>query len=674
MAVEIPYTDRTSAAGRNPWWWVPSLYFAEGVPYVVVMTVAVIMFKRLGVGNAQIALYTSWLYLPYAIKPLWSPLVQRIGTRRSWVVVMQLLIAAGLACAALAIPLDSFLRWSLVALAAVAISSATHDVAADGFYLLALSGHQQAWFVGIRSTAYRAAMIFGQGLLVMLAGALETSTGLPTVEVEVRAVDQEPAHPTTDERPLDFARAELNRLATEFNSIDFAASVYSGMTVRAVPFLPTTTPDETGPQRILVAGQSHELSFRGRSAEEAQAIVDAVGEWNGYVHNVFAFGEPPPEEYDESAPVPNDIPPIWLDVLEAIIRDRFGPTESQPVENTHRVGDVAVVMMRLAKPVPPGEQQVVQFGRSSGDASFQVVEGERFVLTTENWNQPFAAAVQVDAKLDRHSQATFEVRSGNLRFAWTATFFVIAAAFVVFCAYHFVALPRPAADVAVVADSTGERITGFFEPFVDFFRKPGIIATLAFLLLYRFPEAQLVKLATPFLLDTRDAGGLSLTTGEVGFVYGTVGVIMLTLGGIIGGFVAARDGLRYWLWPMALAIHLPNLAFLFLAYVQPENIAVITAAVGVEQFGYGFGFTAYLLYCVYVARGKHETVHYALCTGAMALGMMIPGMWSGWLEELIGYQHFFVWIMLAMIPSLLAVAFITVDPQFGKKSGDEAPG
>ena len=175
--------NRTRMLGRGPWWWVPTLYFAEGVPYVVVMTVAVIMFKRLGVGNTQIALYTSWLYLPWAIKPLWSPLVQRIGTRRSWVVVMQLLVAAGLACAALSIPLISFLRWSLVALAASAICSATHDVAADGFYLLALSPHQQAWFVGIRSTAYRMAMIAGQGLLVMLAGALESSTGLPAVDI-----------------------------------------------------------------------------------------------------------------------------------------------------------------------------------------------------------------------------------------------------------------------------------------------------------------------------------------------------------------------------------------------------------------------------------------------------------------------------------------------------------
>jgi MFS transporter, PAT family, beta-lactamase induction signal transducer AmpG len=223
-------------------------------------------------------------------------------------------------------------------------------------------------------------------------------------------------------------------------------------------------------------------------------------------------------------------------------------------------------------------------------------------------------------------------------------------------------------------DSEYDALTGFAEPFFTFFRKPQIFVILAFLLLYRLPEAQLVKLATPFLLDAREVGGLALTTGEVGFVYGTVGVIMLTLGGIIGGFVAARDGLRRWLLPMAFIIHLPNAAFLFLAYAQPDNLWVITLAVGVEQFGYGFGFTAYLLYCIYVSRGQHETVHYALCTGCMALGMMIPGMWSGWLQELIGYQHLFIWIMLCAIPSLAVTLLVQVDAEFGRKNAEVASG
>ncbi len=628
MAVGADSAETQVATGRSPWWWVPSLYFAQGVPYVVVMTVAVIMFKRLGVGNAEIALYTSWLYLPYAIKPLWSPLVQRIGTRRGWVVVMQIFIAAGLACAAFSIPLDSFLRWSLVALAGVAICSATHDIAADGFYLLSLTSHQQAWFVGIRSTAYRAAMIFGQGLLVMLAGLLESSTGLPVVQIDARAVDREPT---------------------------------------AIAFAPESLiQSKAGDTQQIIIGDVSDLSFRGRPVADTKTAIDSVRQWN-VDHGFYKA----PEKAAVSTTTP-DKPPGWRVVLEDFLRRNFGPTQRATETTNDRAGDVLIVPMRLTKEVPQGEQQVVQFGRASGDASFQVAEGERFVVNHENWSQPFFAVVQVDSKLDRPSQATFDVRAGNLKLAWSITFFFVAASFVAFAIYHYFAMPRPAADISISADAANEGVVGFLVPFVDFFRKPRILAILAFLLLYRFPEAQLVKLATPFLLDTREAGGLGLTTGEVGFVYGTIGVIMLTLGGIIGGFVAARDGLRFWLWPMALAIHLPNLAFLFLAYAQPENLAVITAAVGVEQFGYGFGFTAYLLYCVYVARGEHETVHYALCTGLMALGMMIPGMWSGWLEELIGYQHFFVWIMLAMIPSLLAVIFIQVDPQFGKKSAHEA--
>lgn len=618
------FTNRRASEGRGPWWWVPSLYFAEGVPYVVVMTVAVIMFKRLGVGNSRIALYTSWLYLPYAIKPLWSPLVQRIGTRRSWVIVMQLLIAAGLACTAFAIPMENFLRWSLVALATVAISSATHDVAADGFYLLALSPHQQAWFVGIRSTAYRMAMIAGQGLLVMLAGALESSTGLPVVDVQVKAVDAAPA---------------------------------------AMALEPASFPavNEQGAQRVVVSNDNYQVSFHGRPTSEVKALKNAAHQWN-IKHGFY-------EEPEQSKPGAK-AKSKWVVSLEDFIRRWFGPKERSAGPAGDRAGDVAIVLLRLAKPVPPGEQLVVQFGQTAGDKSFTAIEGERFVVTEANWGQPFAAIVQVDAKLDHASEATFELRSGNLPLAWSVTFYVVSAGFLAFCIYHWIVMPRPAADILATTaeDATGSGLAGFLIPFRDFFRKPGIVAILAFLLLYRFPEAQLVKLTTPFLLDPREVGGLALTTGTVGFIYGTVGVVLLTLGGIIGGFVIARYGLGRCLWPMALAMHLPNLAFLYLAYALPTNKWLITAGVAVEQFGYGFGFTAYMLYCVYVATGKHQTVHYALCTGCMALGMMIPGMWSGWLQELIGYQHFFVWIMIAMIPSLVAVALIPVERDFGKKA------
>jgi PAT family beta-lactamase induction signal transducer AmpG len=170
-------------------------------------------------------------------------------------------------------------------------------------------------------------------------------------------------------------------------------------------------------------------------------------------------------------------------------------------------------------------------------------------------------------------------------------------------------------------------------------------------------------------LDGREVGGLGLTIGQVGFVYGTVGIIALTCGGLIGGMVVSRYGLKSWLWPMILIMHLPDLVFIYLANVQPNNLMVINLCVAVEQFGYGFGFTAYMLYMIYIARGQHSTAHYAICTGFMALGLMVPGMWSGWLQEIIGYRHFFVWVILATIPSFLVAAKIPLEADFGKRTG-----
>jgi PAT family beta-lactamase induction signal transducer AmpG len=210
----------------------------------------------------------------------------------------------------------------------------------------------------------------------------------------------------------------------------------------------------------------------------------------------------------------------------------------------------------------------------------------------------------------------------------------------------------------------------FLETFVSFFRKPQIGVVLAFLLLFRFAEAQLAKLAPPFLLDSTEAGGLALSTGEVGFAYGTIGVIMLTLGGLLGGFLAARHGLKHWLLWMVIAINLPNAVYIFLSTALPDNLLIVNVAIGIEQFGYGFGFAAYMLYMLYTSNGAHQTAHYAICTGFMALGMMIPGMFSGWLQELIGYQYFFVWVMVATIPSFVVAMLIPLDGSFGRKEAD----
>ena len=426
----------TEAEGiaRSPWSWVPTLYFAQGMPYVVAMTLSVIVYKNLGISNTDIALYTSWLYLPWVIKPLWSPVVDLFRTKRYWIIAMQLVVGAALALVALTLPLPHFFQLTLAVFWLLAFASATHDIAADGFYMLGLPQHAQAAFVGVRSTFYRIAMITGQGGIVYLAGTL---------------------------------------------------------------------------------------------------------------------------------------------------------------------------------------------GEHTGDA----------------------------------------------RLAWTIVFVVLALLFVILCAWHCRALPAPAHDRP--ARSGNNLFAEFAATFAAFFRRRDLISILAFLLLFRFGEAQALKLVAPFLLDPVAQGGLALDTARVGLVYGTVGVIALTLGGLLGGYAISRHGLRRWLWPMLLAMHLPNLAFVYLAFILPEDVVLIAAAIAIEQFGYGFGFAAYLLFMIMVADGDgnnpHQTAHYAICTGFMALGMMLPGMFSGWLQAQLGYQWFFIWVCIATLPSLVASAFVRIDPAFGRR-------
>ena len=425
--------NNTRETTRSPWAWIPTLYFAQGIPFVVVQQMSVIMYKRLGISNADIAFYTSLMYLPWVIKPLWSPFVDMFSTKRAWTVSNQFIIGILLAGVAFALSLPSFFTWSIVVFWVMAFSSATHDIAADGFYMHALDSHNQAAFVGVRSTFFRLATIAGSGLLVMLAGMLEST-------------------------------------------------------------------------------------------------------------------------------------------------------------------------------------------------------------------------------------------SNSVSVAWSITFGVVAGAFILLFTYHKMMLPHPESDKPTISDKAAGVWGGFVKMFVLFFKKKDIVSIIAFLLLYRFAEAQLVKLVAPFLLDPRDKGGLGLTTSDVGLVYGTVGIIALTLGGLLGGFVASRQGLKFWLWIMVLSIHLPDAMFVYLSQVQPENMFIISAAVAIEQFGYGFGFTAYMLYMIIIAEGQHKTAHYALCTGFMALGMMVPGMWSGDLQEYLGYKNFFLWVILATIPCFAVAALAKIDPSFGKKA------
>ena len=416
----------------SPWAWIPTLYFAQGLPYVAVMTISVIMYKRLGISNADLAFYTGWLSLPWVIKPLWSPFIDLIKTKRWWITTMQLLIGAGLAGIAFTVPTSYFFQLTLAVFWLLAFSSATHDIAADGFYMLGLSSHEQALFVGIRSTFYRIATIAGQGLLIMLAGRLETSTQ-------------------------------------------------------------------------------------------------------------------------------------------------------------------------------------------------------------------------------------------NIPFAWSITFMVLSGVFLALWGYHKFVLPRPHSDASTHQVSTSTLMHEFWATFVSFFRKEQAGIAILFMLLYRLPEAQLAKMSIPFLIDPIEQGGLGLTTEQIGWVQGTVGIIGLTLGGILGGIAVSHGGLKRWLWPMVWAISLPDIVYVYLSYVQPESLLLINTCVFIEQFGYGFGFTAYMLYLIYFANGEHKTAHYTICTAFMALGMMIPGMVAGWLQETMGYQHFFIWIMACTMATFGVTALLKIDPNFGKK-------
>lgn len=425
---------------RNPWLWIPTLYFAEGIPYFIVNNISVVMFKNMGMPNGMLALYTSLLYLPWVIKPLWSPFVDIIRTKRWWIISMQVLMSVAMMLLPFMLPKgDGALFASsplfyvtLLLFWITAFASATHDIAADGFYMLGLNSNKQAEFVGIRSTFYRLSSIFGQGVLVALAGLLDR-------------------------------------------------------------------------------------------------------------------------------------------------------------------------------------------------------------------------------------------RTGDVHMAWKLTLILSAVIFAAVTLYHTWGLPRPAADSRSESVRAKDIFKEFGRTFATFFRKKGIWLAMLFMLLYRLPEAFLVKMMNPFLLDSMAEGGLGLSTEAVGVVYGTVGVAALTVGGILGGIAASRWGLKKALWPMAMSLTLPCLSFVFLAAFQPENIWIIGSCVALDQFGYGFGFTAYMLYLIYFSEGEFKTAHYSLCTAFMALSMMLPGMVAGYIQEAVGYTNFFIFVMICCLVTVLVTMTVKVDPEYGKK-------
>ncbi|MDR0844182.1 MAG: MFS transporter [Tannerella sp.] len=346
------------------------------------------------------------------------------------------------------------------------------------------------------------------------------------------------------------------------------------------------------------------------------------------------------------------------------IKDRFG--EHHEVATSGLGGNLALITIHLSKSPGAGKEKVLNTSLERGDKSIGLIHGERLVFTDKNWNKPAYMVFQLDPKLTTATTAEYKGLSGNIPFAWSITFFVLAGLFILFSFYHRYGLPK-ADDKQGVEKATAKSVLKEFgETFVTFFQKPQVGAAIFFMLTYRFSEAQALKLINPFLLDSKEIGGLGLTTGEVGLVYGTVGIIALTIGGIIGGYAASKGGLRKWLWPMTISMLLTIATFVYLSFSQTGSLILIHACIFIEQFGYGFGFTAYMLYLMYFAEGKHKTAHYAFCTGFMALGMMIPGMFAGWLQDLLGYNHFFIWVMICCIIPVAAVAFLKIDPDYGK--------
>jgi PAT family beta-lactamase induction signal transducer AmpG len=399
----------------------------------------------MGMPNGQMSLYTSLLYLPWVIKPLWSPFVDLLKNNHWWIVAMQILMSLAMLMMPFLLPHGDGASFTSAPLFFVtlglfwvtAFASATHDIAADGFYMLALNSNDQAKYVGIRSTFYRLSSIFGQGVLVVIAGVLET-----------------------------------------------------------------------------------------------------------------------------------------------------------------RLGDIPK--------------------------------------------------------------------------AWSITLLVSAGIFAVITLWHTFFLPRSSADSQrTLGDSKRsgamEIIKEFGRTFVTFFQKKEVLIAMLFMLLYRLPEAFLVKMMNPFLLDPIAKGGLGLTTQAVGLIYGTIGIAALTAGGILGGIAASRWGLKKSLWPMAMALTLPCLSFVFLSAFQPENLWITGFCVALDQFGYGFGFTAYMLYLIYFSEGEFKTAHYSLCTAFMALSMMVPGMVAGYIQEWVGYTWFFGFVMVCCLVTVAVTFLVKVDPEYGRK-------
>ena len=435
----------------NPWLWVPTLYFLEGIPYFLVNNISMVMFNRLGVANGEMSFFTTLLYFPWVLKFLWAPFVDLIKTRRWWFLTMQFLMLGLAVLTIFSIPQPDpatiaamgtevkLFTGVLIAFIIMAFSSATHDIAADGFYMLALTSGVQAEMIGWRSVFYRLSNVFCNSALVAIAGIA----------------------------------------------------------------------------------------------------------------------------YD-----------------------------------------------------------------------YTVKQGAE-----------------------------------NMPLAWQITIAITAVIFALMAVWHMFFTPRPDSDKPAENTAVKDIMIGFGQAFATYVKKPALWVAIAFMLLYRLPEGFLMKMIYPFLLGTPESGGLGLSMQEFSLVYGAIGVVFLLLGGILGGYYISRVGLKKAFWWMALAMTLPCLSFVYLSVFLPESMVNTGIAIAIEQFGYGFGFTAYMMYMMYFSDGEFKTSHYAICTSFMALSMFIPGLFAGYIQEAIGYENFF-WMVISCSVATFFVTFLAwriTDPAYGKK-------
>lgn len=641
----------------TPWAWVPTLYMAEGLPYVLVMVVSTIMYTRLGASLSQIGFWTSLLGFAWVIKPLWGPLVELYWTKRRWSVLMQILMGLLLGITGLTLLTDN-LWWagSLFALAIVALFSATHDIAADGFYMDALNEKQQAFFVGIRSTFYRISMIFGQGVLLIIAGIIEQRTGPQPSEFMISAA------------PLGMAAQANTPSAESQGFVHFepaTAALGAGETTSiTVTLAEQPTEERTVTLRRVSSSFFSELFPFG--PEQQVNLADKK-------HEVLKFDQ-------ENWNVPQEIAfKADGNLKEAIDVPFKAASGNLPLTWALCFGGVGVILLGF------GGYHMLALPRPAADGA-HAKPGTSFSKALGVMALVVAVPVAVYAGMYYTiniavTQVAHGIYGEELPFSKTLlTFLTIGIIVIVACVLWQIQELRLAVANGFRSAARTSHVP-FDEVFISFFSKPYITRMVAFLLLYRLGEALLVKMSGPFLIKPMAEGGMGLTTSQYGLAYGTVGIIAMTIGGILGGIVASRYGLKRWLIPMCIAINIPDLFYVYLAYAQPTNFLVVAGAVATETFGYGFGFTAYMLYMLYIAgTGEHKTSHFALCTGFMALGMMLPGMISGDIAESLttsalgpqmGWTWFFVIVCLATIPGFIMLAIIPLDREFGRRSTNE---